>query len=69
MIFAKTNCATDIRKHIESRIAKVFHNNHPELTRFYPRDSRTGSKKELLGKTITINLDVIIAGLSKEIEI
>ena len=64
--FAKIDCEKELRRHIEGCIASNLRNNYPHLQTFYPRDNRTGVKKEKLGMKIKIITDENIAGIDNE---
>ena len=67
--FAPTNFEPGVRKHIEGCIARNLREKHAEYSLFYPRDNRTGTKKQKLGVRLAVTCDAPIHGLDSSIGI
>lgn len=69
VFFAPTSLPTDLRRHIEGRIARQLSDGHPLQARFYPADNWTGTLPEPLGGTIAVTSDRPILGLDAKLEL
>lgn len=68
VFFAPTDCAHDMRKHVEGCLARQLKQRHPGAARFYPADNRTIPRK-MLGIRIAVTAEAPIEGLDPEIEV
>lgn len=69
VFFAPTALTSEVRKHVEGRIARQLTERHPEAARFYPADNWTRTLPAPLGTRIVINSDRAIEGLDDELEV
>jgi len=69
IFFAPTSLPTDLRRHLEGRIARQLSDRHPREARFYPADNWTETMPEPVGATITVTSDVPIQGLDTELAV
>lgn len=69
VFFAPTQLPSELRKHLEGRIARQLTERHPEAARFYPADNWTRTLPAPLGRRVAIASDHAIEGLDREIEV
>jgi len=69
IFFAPTSLPTELRQHVEGRIARQLSDSHPEQTRFYPADNWTGTLPAPLGGTIALTSDRPIMGLDPLLDV